>query len=118
MALTKEYVKHICCLEGDWIRDLCIRQSIKSALDFLETNSAIKYIHRNCVTREQLRHYIKEFSLKKYEKYSILYLAYHGDPNLIYVGKDIVTLDELAEMAEGRLKNMIVHFGSCSTRPR
>jgi hypothetical protein len=115
MALSKEYTKHICCLEGDWIRDLCVRQTIKSALDFLESNSGIKYIHKNCVTRDQLTHYLKEYTLRKYEKYSICYLAYHGDPNLIYVGKDIVTLDELAEIAEGRFKNMIIHFGSCST---
>jgi hypothetical protein len=115
MPLAKFYDKHICCLEGDWTEDLSVKQSIVSALDFLEVNSGIKYIHKNCVTREQLQHYILKYTLKKYEKYAVCYLAFHGDPNMIYLGKEKVYLEELEEMARGRFKNMIVHFGSCST---
>ncbi|MDQ3190633.1 MAG: hypothetical protein M3Q58_03490 [Bacteroidota bacterium] len=116
MAQAKAYDKHICCLEGDWTSDLSVKQSIRSALDFLEVNSNIKYIHKNCVTREQLSHYLKKYTLRKYAtKYSICYLAFHGDPNLIYLGKEKVTLEDLAIIANGKFSNMIIHFGSCST---
>ena len=115
MAQAKTYEKHISCLEGDWTNDLSVKQSIRSALDFLEVNSNIKYIHKNCVTREQLSHYLKRYTLRKYSKYSICYLAFHGDPNLIYLGKDKVSLEDLAEIANGRFTNRIIHFGSCST---
>lgn len=115
MKIAKSYKKHIYCLEGDWTDNLTIPQTIKSALEFLEVNSGIKFIHKNCVTKEQLSHYLKRYRLKKYQKYSICYLAFHGDPNLIYLGKEKITLDDLADIVEGDLTNKIVHFGSCST---
>jgi hypothetical protein len=52
--------------------------------------------------------------------FPLLYLAFHGDPEVIYVGdkrrKDSsVSLDELGEMLRGKCTKQIIHFGSCST---
>ncbi|MBN1417113.1 MAG: hypothetical protein JW973_18600 [Bacteroidales bacterium] len=114
MKIAKEYHKDIFCLEGDWEKDLRIKMSIRSTLDYLNDCFSIKSIHRNCSVREQFIKYLKEYPFKKYYKYSILYLAFHGDPNTILFGKDLITLDEIAEICENRLSNKIVHFGSCS----
>lgn len=53
----------------------------------------------------------------KYKSFSIVYLAFHGEKNEIILGskKHILTLDEIAEGANGVLEDKIVHFGTCST---
>jgi hypothetical protein len=115
MRMAKTYRKNIFCLEGDWTKDLKNTQSIKSALDFLYHNIDIKYIHRNCATSEQMKYYLEKFTQKKYDSYTICYLAFHGKPNTLLVGKEIISLDELAEMVGDKLKYKIVHLGSCET---
>lgn len=115
MIISNSYEKHIFCLEGDWVRDLRDTGSIKTALNFLESNSRIKFIHRTCSTREELFNRLKEYRKVRYNKYSILYLAFHGGENGIEVGRDFIILDEIGEQLEDCLKYRIVHFGSCST---
>ena len=115
MKIAKEYNKGIFCLEGDWEKDLRVKKSIKSTLDYMNDCFGIKNIHRNCAVREQFIKYLKAAVLKKYSGYSILYLAFHGDPNSILFGKDNLTLNEIAELCENKLTNKIVHFGSCNS---
>jgi len=115
MKIAKEYHKDIFCLEGDWEKDLRLKKSIKSTLDYLQDCFNIRNIHRNCAVREQFIKYLKDSMLKKYSRYSILYLAFHGDPNSILFGKDSITLNEIAEICENKLHNKIVHFGSCNS---
>jgi hypothetical protein len=115
MIIAKSFIKHIFCLEGDWHDDLRKKNSIKSALDFLHDNSKIKYIHRHASTKAEIANRLDEYNKKKYADYTICYLAFHGEPNSIRVGKELMSLDELAEAADGKLKNKFVHFGSCSS---
>jgi Family of unknown function (DUF6642) len=115
MKIAKEYHKDIFCLEGDWEKDLRLKKSIKSTLDYLQDCFSIQNIHRTCAVREQFIKYLKDSMLKKYSRYSILYLAFHGDPNSILFGKDSITLNEIAEICENKLYNKIVHFGSCNS---
>jgi hypothetical protein len=112
---TLTYEKYVYCLEGDWLDDLRKHVSVKPALEFMQLCSGIKYIHRNCATREQIGYYLKKYSGKKYEKFSILYFAFHGEPHRIRLGKEWITLDELADLSEGLLRGKIIHFGTCST---
>ena len=49
------------------------------------------------------------------QEYRILYIAFHGQPNGIQIGRDFVTLSEIADVLEGELAGCAVHFGSCST---
>jgi hypothetical protein len=115
MIIAKTWTKHIFCLEGDWTDDLRSKNSIKAALDFLHDNSKIRYIHRHASTKEEIANRLLEYNKKKYSDYTICYLAFHGEPNKIKVGRELMTLDELAEISQGLLKNKIVHFGSCSS---
>jgi len=115
MKIAKEYQKEVFCLEGDWSRNLTKQTSIEAALLFLKQNRNINFIHRHCGTRENLAYYLKQWQLKRYHRYSILYLAFHGRPQQILIDKKPVTLDELAEMLGDSCKNRIIHFGSCQT---
>ena len=115
MKISKAYQKHVFCLEGDWEDDLKKKSSVNASLVFMEQNCGIKYIHKHCGTRDGLEYYLKKYKQKKYKDYSICYFAYHGQPGMIDVGKDMVTLDELAIMLGDSCKDKIIHFGSCLT---
>jgi hypothetical protein len=115
VKIAKTYSKEVFCLEGDWSRNLKEQTSVQEVLTFLKKNRDIDFIHRHCGTRENLVYYINRWRLKKYKDYSILYFAFHGKPHQILIGKDIVTLDELAEMLGPNCHNKIIHFGTCHT---
>jgi hypothetical protein len=115
MRFSKTYNKDVFCLEGDWSKDLKEQTSVSEVLMFLKKNRDVNFIHRHCGTRENLAYYINQWKLKKYKNYSILYIAFHGKPMQILLGKEIVTLDELAEMLGPNCHNKIIHFGTCHT---
>lgn len=118
MKTANSYTKQIFCIEGDWHPDLREKDTIENALKFMETASGmkIKYIHRHCSTHEELQNRIVEYNKRRYNKFSIFYLAFHGVPNGLKLNnKQILTLDELADMAENKLRNKILHLGSCET---
>jgi hypothetical protein len=118
MKTANSYAKQIFCLEGDWHPDLRQKDTIENALKFMETASGmkIKYIHRHCSTPQELENRINEYTKKRYAQFSIFYLAFHGVPNGLKLSpKNILSLDELAEMADGKLQNKILHLGSCET---
>lgn len=107
--------KFIYCLEGNWDKHPQSKQSIKPILELLLTFSKVKYIYKKCVTKEDFIKGLKQFTQKRYSNYTVLYIAYHGRKNRIYFGREYITLKEIAKILEGKLKNKIVHFGSCST---
>jgi len=115
MRIAKSFTKHVFCLEGDWEKDLRKKSSIGAALDFLQANCNIQYIHKHCGTKENLAYYLSRWKQKRYKDYSICYLAFHGHPEVIEVGNEHVDLSELADMLNGSCVNKIIHFGSCNT---
>ena len=115
MKRAKTYKKNIFCLEGDWQRDLRDKSSIYAALVFLHSNVDVKYIYKQCGTRQNLQYYISEWKQKKYDAYSIGYLAFHGEAGSIQVGNKFISLDELGNMMEDSCQGRIIHFGSCKT---
>ena len=115
MRLAQSYKKNVFCLEGDWQKDLRDNSSIRAALTFLQQNCSIDYIYKQCGTRENLEYYLSLWKQKKYSGYSICYFAFHGEPESIQVGKEFVTLDELADMMMDSCQDKVIHFGSCKT---
>jgi hypothetical protein len=107
--------KGIFCLEGMWDPDLAYRSSVRPILELLELRERIPFIHRDCATSDELKFYLDRWTLQRYRRYPILYLAFHGQPNLIYVGREEFTLDDFSEFFAGRCKRKIVIFGTCST---
>jgi hypothetical protein len=115
MRIAKDFTKHVFCLEGDWENDLRKKSSVSAALEFLRTNCNINYIHKHCGTKENLIYYLSMWKQRRYRLYSICYLAFHGFPEEIEVGKEVLALRELAEILNGSCVNKIIHFGSCNT---
>lgn len=115
MRLAQNYKKNVFCLEGDWQKDLRDPSSVRAALMFLQQNLNIKYIYKQCGTRENLEYYLTLWQQKKYAPYSICYFAFHGKPESIQVGREFVTLGELGDLLHGSCQDKIIHFGSCKT---
>ncbi|MEO0312400.1 MAG: hypothetical protein RIQ89_2057 [Bacteroidota bacterium] len=115
MRIAKNFQKHVFCLEGDWNQDLRKKSSMVAALDFLQTNCGIKYIHKTCGTKENLKYYLQLWKQQRYRDYNIAYLAFHGQKEVVKVGDDYLNLEEMAEVLNGSCVDKIIHFGSCNT---
>ena len=102
-------------MEGNWNTNPQSKQSIRPILDILYYSAGIRYVYRKCNTKDEFFEYLRQFTFKRYKNYRILYIAFHGRPNGIQIGRDFVTLSEIADVWEGHLSGRIVHFGSCST---
>lgn len=110
----------IFCLESDWEEtNLKSRKSVGALFQYLEEvleSSQFHYIHRRVPTKESLCYYLDLFRRKKYSKYDVLYLGMHGSGGLLhFVGGEQISLEEMSELYAGAFKDVLVHFGSCST---
>ncbi len=102
------------CVEGDWSSKLTDRSSVQPLLRALEGLNVVKVIHRSAGTRTELEHLLKRWVQKQYDDYMLGYLAFHGSPGLVHLGRDSVSLEELGELLEGACTGRVLHFGSCS----
>jgi hypothetical protein len=113
-------VKGVFCLEGDWEKDLKSKTSMGPVLELLEKSSypSVPFIRRDVATLTEFDYYLGRWRLKKYDRYPILYLGFHGNPGALRVGygrRKGVDLAWLEERLEGACKRRIIHFGSCGT---
>lgn len=107
--------RNIYCIEGNWNSNPRSRQSIRPILDILYHSCNIKYVYRKCNTKAEFFKVLRQFTFSRYKNYSILYIAFHGKPDGICIGKEFVTLADISSVLEGCLTDCIVHFGSCGT---
>lgn len=113
----------IFCLEGDWYNDFNRNSSVKPGLKLLAQaqNRPVPFVHRDVETREEFEHYCRRWRQKSAARYPMLYLAFHGKPGCLMVGngrqkkRSKVCLDDLADILGTRLKERVLHLGSCNT---
>jgi len=106
----------IFCLEGDWRRDFKARLSVEPQLRMLESAERCRdVIHRDVATREEFAFYTNKWLTRRYSRFSFGYFAFHGVKNSILLGKDELSLDDIAEVIDGRATGRTLYFGSCST---
>jgi hypothetical protein len=120
VALRKYDTKGIFCLEGDWDIDLRKHYSVEPVLRLLKDAEGVSFIHRRLGTIPELEYYLKKWTLKRYAHYPILWLSFHGDPEVIWMTKSLdvrksLTLEQLAEILAGKCEGRIIHLGSCAT---
>ncbi len=114
-------IKGIICFETEW--DVRSKNTLNTEplLMFLESYyPGLECIHRNIVTKDQLKYYFKQFGIKKYEDYAI-YFSIHGEKGIIKLegepkDEQLVAISELVELGNNSFfNNKIVHFSSCRT---
>ena len=105
----------IFCLEGLWHDDLRKRSTVRPILELLNLNSDIPYIHSDCATTGELEFYLNRWTESEYNRYPILYLAFHGKEHGIWISDEFYSLDQISELLEGMCRNRFIIFASCST---
>lgn len=103
----------IFCLEADWHTDLRKRDSVAPVLDLLDRLQLAKSIRRDVATAEELEYYLKVWRQARYKDYNVLYIATHGTPDYIHLGRTKVGLDKLGDMLEGACQGRVVYLGGC-----
>lgn len=114
--------KGIYCLEGIWWPQGKRHDSVEPMLRLLDQfqEYRVPFIYNRARFFESFENDLMDWSKRKYHDYPILYLAFHGEPGVIYVGdlrrkESVVSLDWIAETLEGKCTSRIIHFGSCQT---
>lgn len=114
--------KGIFCLEGDWWNDLNQSGSVKPMLDLISAGAdiAVPSVHRDVATRDELEFYLRKWVQGRYNTYPLLCLAFHGSKGALHLSDgrkadSTVTLDQLAELLEGKCHRRVIHFDGCST---
>lgn len=109
----------IFCLEGDWESDLRSPTSILPVLELLSRSHepVVRFIRRDIGTAGELEYYLGKWMQKRYADYPLLYLGFHGDPGILYMGnrEQTIDLDWLEERLLDRCKGRVIHFGACGT---
>ena len=101
--------------EGDWNSNLKKPQSVRPLVKFLEESHNIRSIYKDVGTREELFLYLNRWLQRRYKEYPIGMFAFHGTAGALHLGRQKVTLDELAAEINGQATGRILYFGSCDT---
>jgi hypothetical protein len=104
------------CLEGEWDGRLTDRTSVEPQLTMLENMKCCGgVIHRDVATRDELEYYVGKWLQRQHSNYTVGYFAFHGSPGMIQLGRDELTLDQLAEIVGPTADGRTIYFGSCET---
>jgi hypothetical protein len=104
----------IYCLEG--VADIEINEVTEAQenLEQLAMNYGIASIYKTCDTIEGLEDSLNALVLDdhNFKDYEIIYLVMAGEANSICLNDYYYSLQEIAELFEGRLKGKILHFSN------
>lgn len=107
--------KNIFCIESHWGGTLTEpKPSVKPILEFCSVARGTKYSHQIVHTKEEFLYWINKASAKNA---NLLFFAFHGKPENIYLGayqEFIINLDEIADLLGTRFAGSGLHFSSCS----
>lgn len=109
-------MKGVYCLEGFWYGDHRDKTSVAPVLELVHRFNKMPFIHHRCATKQEFEFSIRRWTTKSFHsKYPLLYLSFHGEQGLIKIGKEKITLDELANLLKDKCTGVVIYFGSCST---
>lgn len=113
MMVTRRASRGVFCLEGPWSTKLTDRSTVRPLLEVADRQVDAKFIFRDVATEPETRQYLRQWTQKQYQSYSIGMFSFHGRPGRIELGRRVITLDALGEMLEGRCRGRLLHFDSC-----
>ena len=107
----------IYCLEGVDDIDTNKVTEAQESLEQLALNYGIASIYKTCDTIEGLEDSLNALVLDDhhFKDYEIIYLVIMGEANNICLNDYYYSLQEIAELFEGRLNGKILHFSNAKT---
>ena len=106
--------KFIFCLEGvPDVENNAATEVVKN-LEKLAFNQGITSIYKTCDTIEGLEESLNTllYDDHNFKHYEIIYLVMKGEANNICLNEYYYSLEEIAELFEGRMKGKILHFAN------
>jgi hypothetical protein len=104
----------IYCLEGVDTVEIDLVTEAQQSLDQLTSQYAIGSIYKTCDTIEGLEASLSALVSDDhhFKDYEIIYLVITGEANSICLNNYYYSLQEIAEIFEGRLRGKILHFSN------
>jgi hypothetical protein len=106
--------KFIYCLEAVDDMEVDPITEVQQSLEELAMQYGVASIHQTCDTIEGLETSLNTLVLDDhhFKDYEIIYLVMTGEANSICLNDYYYSLQEIAELFEGRLRGKIVHFSN------
>lgn len=109
-----DFDKFIFCLEG--VEDVEVESGseVLKNLEQLAFDEGIDSIYKTCDTIEGLEESLSAllYEDENFPNYEIIYLIMRGEANTICLNGYYYSLEEIAELFEGKLKGKILHFAN------
>jgi len=106
--------KFIFCLEAVPDADIDITTEAVENLERLACQEGINSIYKTCDTIEGLEESLNTllYDDHNFKNYEIIYLIMQGEENNICLNNYYYSLEEIAEVFEGKMKGKILHFSN------
>lgn len=104
----------IYCLEGVEDVELNKPSMLYPFLEHLALNKGITNVYQSCDSFENFEEKISNllFYDKNFKEYQIIYLVFEGQDNSIEIDGYYYSLEEIAELFQGKLTDKIIHFSN------
>lgn len=109
-----DYEKFIFCLEGVRDVDIVTVTDVVKSLEEIALDQGIASIYKSCDTIEGLEESLNAllYDDHNFKDYEIIYFVMPGEPNNICLHDYYYSLEEIAELFEGRMKGKVIHFAN------
>lgn len=109
-----DHDKFIFCLEGVPDVDAHTTTQVVKNLEEIAIDHGIASIYKTCDTIESLEESLNTllYDDHNFKDYEIIYLVMPGEPNNICLHDYYYSLEEIAELFEGKMKGKIIHFAN------
>jgi hypothetical protein len=109
-----DYDKFIFCLEAVPDVDRATTTEVVKNLEQLAYNQGIDSIYKTCDTIEGLEESLGAllYDDHNFKNYEIIYLVMPGEANNICLNNYYYSMEEIAELFEGKLKGKVLHFAN------
>jgi hypothetical protein len=107
----------IFCLEAVSDVEVITTTEVEKQLENLALQHGISTIYKTCDTIEGVEESLSAllYDDHNFKNYEIIYLVMEGEDNAICIYDYYYSLDEIAELFEGKMKGKIIHFANTKT---
>lgn len=90
-------------------------RSVDPVLAALQQAGVAVHVKHHLNDRDDLVKQLRRWGQGQHDKYRIGYVALHGSPATVHIGRYVVRLHDICERIDRRkLRTKVLHFGSCS----
>ena len=113
-AIYMESEKFIFCLEGVPDIEKTSTTEVVTILEHIAKQQGIASIYKECDTIEGLEESLGTllYDDHNFKDYEIIYLVMPGEPNNICLNDYYYSMEEIAELFEGKMKGKVIHFAN------